>query len=384
MDYALINYGTVKENKAMKTAQKEAKKYYGKVRGEERKKLQGKPPKAKLNKVVDLSDMSYISLVEKNETVERGALKQELPEVLSPEMLIEQIRESGLTGLSGDGYLTADKLAAFAKSKSHKKYLVINGVECDPGLIHDAWIIENRFENVKVGVEVLRKVFNFESITLATKSPLPTQDTVIQKVQIPNRFPMGYEKYLIQTILGVEVGENEFPAEQGILVLNVQTVLKIGELICSGEKFQDRYLTIADLTQGKAVTVRATIGAEVKDIIGKVFPKTSGNDLFVGFGAMTVHKAEDAEQIMPYTNFIGYGKAPDYEAASNCKGCGACSAKCPQKIKVKKIVQAMECGQTEGLERFHPEKCIGCSTCTYMCHAGKDIAGIMKQVNGKA
>lgn len=60
MDMVLINKKSARKNRAIRAAQKEAKKYYGKTRGE--------APKLKLNTMVSLSNTEYISLLNKKST----------------------------------------------------------------------------------------------------------------------------------------------------------------------------------------------------------------------------------------------------------------------------------------------------------------------------
>ena len=46
-----------------------------------------------------------------------------------------------------------------------------------------------------------------------------------------DRFPFGYEKILTKKILGVDLADEEYPSDKNILVMNLQTILVLGEIV---------------------------------------------------------------------------------------------------------------------------------------------------------
>lgn len=368
MEVSIINKYTVKKNEFMKRAQKEAKKYYGITFG--------KAPKAKINKVVSIHTSSLIASTEK-------ALEKKTKEKTATydvESVIKRLRDVKLTGLSGDGFLTADKIKIFCDAKAEKRYLIINAVECDPGLVHDGWLLRHKLGEIKKGIEVLRNCFLFEKVVLASKMKLMVEDDDFEVKKVPNRYPMGYEKFLIQNILGKKISMGEVPAKEGILVLNVQTILAIGQIVLKDARADTRYLTVANTRAGKAVVVQAKLGSTVQDVIEAAFPNGEKCDIYTGCGAMLCHKASHGETVQLTTNFIGYGDDIDYNDAESCKHCGSCVSKCPTGVRVDKIVQAVEKGNSASCSGFHADCCVGCGTCTYVCSAQKDVRAIVTEI----
>lgn len=365
MENPIINKKTVKSNKSIKLAQKRARKYYkGRVllrnNGGARKKIR---------KFVDIENVEFISLIDdKNEE------KKTKVQVDTKEQLISICREHQLTGRSGNGFPTADKLNNF---KTNDGILLINGVECDPGLVSDAWLYRNRIDKVNEGVKILDKIFKFNRKILATKEPLKANEYSFEQARVKDRFPMGYEKMLIKSVFNIELSREEIPSDKGILVLNLQTVVAIAE-ICSGEsQIENKYLTVANMNDGKALVVKAPIGANAVEVFKKVSTKFNENsgELYIGSGALNCHKVESNESVVTTTNFIARGNMPDYEKASKCVSCGGCQSICPGGVQVGKIVQYVEKNgkvNPEQCAQFHPELCIGCGACTYICHAGKN------------
>jgi Na+-translocating ferredoxin:NAD+ oxidoreductase RnfC subunit len=48
-------------------------------------------------------------------------------------------------------------------SNAAKKHLIINGVECDPGLVHDRWLIEHHMHEIEQGAEILKRLINIQA-----------------------------------------------------------------------------------------------------------------------------------------------------------------------------------------------------------------------------
>ena len=202
---SIINKNGVKKNRELKQIQKKTKKYYG-------DKLFAKnhrEPKAKIQKLVDVTNISFVSLVKEAKS------REEIPENVTREQLIQLCEKQNLTGGSGNGYPIAEKLKACPEQNG---ILLINGVECDPGLAQDAWIYRNRLEQVAQGIAMLNQIYHFKRVVLATKEPLSQKKYDFDQIKVKNRFPMGYENYLIRSIWGFELAEGEHPIDRGILV----------------------------------------------------------------------------------------------------------------------------------------------------------------------
>lgn len=387
MNMVLFNKKSVRKNRAIRSAQKEANKYYGKTRGE--------APKLKINTMVSLSKNEYVSLLDVKTAYSDGLEqeKRKQASLTSGSDFISLMKESGLTGLSGNGFLTADKLESIEKISETEKTLIVNSVECDPVLVHDKWILANKWKQIIRGIEILDQIFQFSRIYLATKENIQkaasdltlsnqNQANMINIKTVPNRYPMGQEKQLIKNILGIELSDQEIPVKKGILVLNLQTVYAIAQIVDRKERVNSRFLTVADMNTAVAKTVEVNVGADIVKVIKEIFPGVTGQGIFTGGGIMSCHPVVEDEKITLQTNFIAYGDRTDNDAAEKCKNCGACASKCPVGVKVYKIVQAVEAGQVSGLDEFHPEKCISCGACTYVCHAGRNTQKDIAMVNG--
>jgi bidirectional [NiFe] hydrogenase diaphorase subunit len=64
-------------------------------------------------------------------------------EEMTPELVVEEIKKSGLRGRGGGGFPTGLKWDLVRKAKGEKKYLVANGDEGDPGAYMDRTLMES-------------------------------------------------------------------------------------------------------------------------------------------------------------------------------------------------------------------------------------------------
>lgn len=365
----IVNKHSVRKNKALKTAQKKARKYY------QEKIFINSPyaPKSKIRKLADLDKVDYKAVSD----IELSENKKEVQ--LSRDELIALCKEVGLAGRSGNGFDVSRKLEAFQENSGT---LIINAVECDPGLVTDSWLYRNKQSFIQQGAMIIKNALGLDKIILATKEPLNVIDA-IQQVKVIDRYPMGYEKYLIKYVLGVQIPENELPQDKGILVMNLQTVITIAEMTQNVLAGQYKYITVANLFTGEAKVVRVLIGDCVQEVVESCFPKRVRNtdSIYAGGGAFNCHKVIAKEYILDTTGYIAIGEMPNYEEAGKCKGCRACTKNCPAGVVVHRIVQHVEKNGMDmvgNCKEFNPTACIGCGACTYSCMAGKDVREVVK------
>lgn len=365
-NYPIITKKKVKSNDKIKKIQKEAKKKYG------RRKLFGYP-KASIPKII--VENGYVDMA--NKKSQAGVKVAEL------DKLLLAIEENELTGMSGNGFPTYKKLKVAMESAASNKALIINGAECDPGLIHDAWLIRNRLEDIIFASKLIGEMINASEVFLAAKLMKNESIEGISVKNLPNRYPIGAEKILIKEVLGLEMEKKDIPVKKGILVLNVQTIIMIAE-IAKGEFLKgSRYITVADYTNGEAKVAKVTYDMKTKEVLERVFGKQADKVIYAGGGIMGAHQAKEDERITPLTNFVGYGDKVAYDNASKCKKCGNCSRNCPMGIKVHKVVENYAKNINSNMQQYGVQNCINCGTCTYLCQAGKNTMEIVNMYSNK-
>jgi electron transport complex protein RnfC len=308
-------------------------------------------------------------------------------EGLPPELIIERIRDSEVYGCGGAAFPAVEKIKGVLNSAADKKYMVINGVECDPGLIHDKWLLRNRVNDILQGIKAIGSCIKFTEVILAVKDTdgLKFSDN-ISLHQVKDHYPAGYEKLLIESTLRKTLPDGAIPSNEGILVLNVQTLIMVYEAVFLCKKATEKYITVSDMKAGKAAVVKVKTGDNIMRVLDAVYPglvvdgvncspmQPGKQPVFTGGGAMMAHMADETSEIGRETNFIADSNIPRYKESPFCSGCGTCEANCPQRLRIRKITELADAGKHEETGRFSPEKCIKCGICSYICPGGRNLS----------
>jgi ferredoxin len=291
---------------------------------------------------------------------------------MSGEEILERIEDSKVFGFGGAAFPTARKIRALLESDAPEKHLIVNAVECDPGLIHDKWLLSCRFEDVLKGVEVLRNLMPFSTVTLAAKDltglAVPAS-VLLHKVR--DYYPAGAERLLTEEVLKKKLPYDSFPAAEGILILNVQTVIAVYEAVCFDRMAVTRYLTLADLNSRSGKILRVRLGSGILETVNKVYP--AAVSVYTGGGIMNARLAADEAVIDESVTFLAVGGAGSFREAP-CSRCNICSSACPAHLPVRDIAQLVDEGKREKTHMLGPEKCMTCGLCSFVCLAGRNQA----------
>lgn len=356
-EYALINKKIVRHNSNLKSAFKNAKRTYTKG--------SRKPLKNYLGKAVQLSSDLMIGNEER--------ISNFVKAVTSDELLLK-LKKSNITGMSGNGYFVSDKIERFITANSDKRILIINAVECDPGLIHDEWLLKNRYTEIVHAIDYLKQSLTLDRVVLATKNKNVKKGLNYSAITVPARYPLGEEHFLIEKILNIKIAKKQYPTDFGILVLNIQSVYQICKIInnCYDE---GRFITIADLSNAKAKAAYVYPSDRIIEVLQKAYGYNEKKLAYKGTGIMSCSIVNDDDNFSFIGNFAVYAKAPEIDNANKCRGCHMCDIKCPAGIKVSKLVRELDKEKSNGLLDMEIlQKCIQCGSCTYYCMASKNVS----------
>lgn len=357
----LHNKKTVRKNKALRKNQRDDKRA-NRLRILERQSIL----KRNIGKVVKLS--SELPVGEPCSECMAKAKGVNAAELLT---LLETVK---LTGNSGSGFPTAEKIKTFLASEATKKYILINGAECEPGLLNDAWLMRIRMKEIYGGAEILARALKPDRMLLATrgssKYKIQADSTVLEAVRLPYRYPMGEEHILIAQALGVKLDVSEIPAEKGILVLNVQTVFQIHRIVNGGYD-GGRFVTLANLRTGEGRVAYVHPNTEISELLVKTFDEQNAS-CYAGGGMMRAKKADINDVFDNTTSFAAIVDELALPKENPCRKCGGCTKKCPMGVSVRDIVLARQDHPHADISGFGADQCMQCGTCGYYCPAGKN------------
>lgn len=297
-------------------------------------------------------------------------IKHDIPEAGE---ILRRIEEHGVFGMGGAGFPTAVKIRTVMKSDTSEKYLIVNGIECDPGLIHDKWLLKNRLNEINKGIEALCSCIGFNRAYLAVKDTSGISlKSGAELVRVPDMYPAGAERILVEKVLGISLSEGVVPAREGILIVNVQTVLSVYDAVIKDIDADTRYITASDLKNNKSRVVRVRLGDRIYEVLEKIYP--GSNLVFAGGGVMQSHMADDGDLIDRSTNYIVSANMPKYKESPQCSHCGLCRTSCPVGLDAGMIAEMVDTGRISDTAALMPDRCLNCGSCSYVCLAGKNLS----------
>ena len=307
---------------------------------------------------------------------------------LSADEIVLRIRDAGIVGLGGAGFPTHVKIETFRSSPASKKALIVNAVECDPGLFHDKWLLANKAGALAEAIAFLMIACGCDEAALAVKRDASVSPDLVSRlpagvslVRVPNRYPVGAERILIHRVTGVKIPSGAIPAREGFLVLNAQTALAARDAVLApskpareGSPARERYLTVADLRARESIIVRAREGGTLEAIFARAFPLSAGGPLFAGGGLMQAYRAFADDVVGPSVNFIARGNAPRFRESPQCSRCLRCEVSCPAGLDVREIAEFVDAGKFDRAVALGAARCISCGSCSVSCLAGKNLS----------
>ena len=161
---------------------------------------------------------------------------------LTPELIVEKIKNAGLVGMGGACFPVHVKLCPPPGAKA--ECVIINAVECEPYLTADHRLMLEKADQVLVGVDLIMKAVKVnkgyigieenkpDAIKLMTEKAQAYPN--IEIVPLKTKYPQGGEKQLIDAVIRRQVpAPPAIPISVGAVVQNVGTAYAVYEADCS-------------------------------------------------------------------------------------------------------------------------------------------------------
>jgi electron transport complex protein RnfC len=252
--------------------------------------------------------------------------------------------------------------------------VIINGVDSDILVTTNQLIVETETDNLKTGIEYLRKITGTDDIMIAVPPELASQaeNTDAEVKLIENSYPNTLPKIIVKNILGEAVPAGKPCEELGVGFINAEAVVALSNAFTNGQIPVSKLITLINKDHS-TVHVRARIGTPVKDILAAFDIEMHHGDQLVLGGPMTGHAlySEDLP-VLPDTDAIMvYDK--DYVVPSSdchCINCGECVRACPARIPVNMLIRVLANDlYEEAAKEYDLLSCIECGLCSYVCPA---------------
>ena len=311
------------------------------------------------------------------------------PEVTDLTSFLAAVRSSGVVGLGGAGFPTAAKLDATRKGGIHT--VVINGSECEPYLTSDTRTMLDDSKYLYEGVKLLDQyVGTVEKFYFAVEKNKPQCIEELARVfqdnpkvtvsTLPSLYPQGAERVTVYNTTGIVVPEGKFPADVGVLVINVSTLAFIAKYVETGMPLVERCVTVDGSAVAEPKNLIVPIGTSIADVIEAAggLKEEAGKVLYGG--PMMGNPAASLENPVLKTTggltILNVKDATEPEATA-CIHCGKCVDVCPMGLYPTNFTKALDISSTEErmarLEELSITLCMECGCCSYVCPARRPL-----------
>ena len=294
-------------------------------------------------------------------------------EALTPEQIVDIVRESGIVGMGGAGFPTSVKLAPNKPIDA----VILNGCECEPMLTADHRVLLEYADDVIYGLQAMMKAVSAPRGIIAIEDNKPdaiellqarTEDIDgIEVAGVRTKYPQGAEKMLIKRILGRQVPSGGLPADVGAVVCNVSTSKAIADAIRTGMPLVERVVTVTGEKIKNPGNFIVKIGTPVRELIDYCGGIT-GDDVTLKTGGpmMGIELTDTDVPVIKATNGIIAVDKDHFETVA-CIKCGRCVDVCPMELKPLYFAKYHDEGNWKGMLDLNVRDCIECRSCEYIC-----------------
>ncbi len=296
---------------------------------------------------------------------------------LDPVDVLDLIQAAGISGLGGAGFPTATKL--LSRPDHRISTLIINAAECEPYITSDDMTIRHYPARIVSGIEVLMHILKPDQVLVGIEDNKPeaiaamraaAQDTTIQIIAIPTKYPSGGEKQLIQILTGKEVPSGGLPADISVLCQNIGTCLAIHEAILLGRPMINRIVTLTGAALQRPTNVIAPIGTPIHELLAFAGLQPERLHRLVLGGPMMGFTVDSAAPIIKTSNCLLAAtreELPPPPPALPCIRCGLCAEACPVELLPQQLHWFAMGKDYAQLQRHDLFDCIECGACAYVC-----------------
>ncbi len=287
-------------------------------------------------------------------------------------------RDMGLVGMGGSMFPASIKLAAAQKIHT----LIVNAVECEPGiqidealLLHDADTVRAGLECVTTALGVARRVLAVKRTSTSHLKPF-AESCAADILAMPNRYPGGAEKLIVARLEGRMPPAGRWPVQSGYLVFSVASLWALGRWRVQGEPSILRPLTLAAPLH-PVRNLLVPVGTPVSHLIDAYnIEYRPERQMLVTGGLMMGTRATPETPVLKGTNavFVWPRTARLTRPEEPCILCGACFDACPLKLHPSGMMERIKRGiQSDALEA-HLNECFLCGACSAVCPAEIPLA----------
>ena len=289
----------------------------------------------------------------------------------------------GLVGMGGSMFPAARKVAA--SDRCHT--LVINGVECEPGITIDQSLLLHASDTIRAGVDLAAAKSGAKRIVLAIgrNKALARQLRKLypyEQLAMPRAYPAGAERLIMHRLTRKPPAIGELPFHRGYLVQNVASLWAVGRALETGMGVIERPLSLAAPTAGIFHNLMAPVGTPFSHILDAAqLPFHPETDILIAGGLMMGRHATPETCVdLGTTSLVIIKRTQPQPPPRDCIRCGACNTACPLGLHPIGIIDRQQRTTTPTTAlRAQIDSCFLCGACEAVCPSDIPLIKYLKE-----
>ena len=309
---------------------------------------------------------------------------------LTPEEIINRVKEAGVTGMGGAGFPTFIKLTPPPTAKA--ECVIINAVECEPYITADYRLMMEKADEILVGLELLMKAAKVTTGYIGIETNKPAAIDLLTKkceevfgkteyhvevVPLKQRYPQGGEKQLVDAVIRRQVpAPPAIPVNVGAIVQNVGTAYAVYEAVMKHKPLFERYTTVTGKRLQNPGNFLVRMGTPMKDLIDACGGMPEGDNKLLAGGPMMGKALTSVDvPICKGTNSVTILSGDDAvrKEPEPCIRCAKCVGACPMGLEPYLLAKLSAFKNWEKCEQEDITSCIECGSCQFTCPAHRPL-----------
>lgn len=248
------------------------------------------------------------------------------------------------------------------------KTLIINGLNPDPGVTWAEPMLLTHLDNLKAGLEVLRRLSPAEKILLAVPKEMRLHHHDIEVAPVPSQYPASINALVIKAVTGKENPE-------GVGIVGLHNVWSLGRVARTGLPLIETVVTIGSFEHSGNYIVKE--GSTIGELLEFANIELKNGDTLVRGGPLRGESLDKLDRSVTKGStgvfVVEAGTIPPMEGHSPCINCGACTLICPARLSPGFLSRYAEFALHERNRAERIECCLECGLCGYVCIARRPV-----------
>jgi len=304
---------------------------------------------------------------------------------LTPEEIVNRVKEAGITGMGGAGFPTFIKLTPPPTAKA--ECVIINAVECEPYITSDHRLMLEHADEILVGTRLLMKAAKVDKAYIGIEENKPDAISLFEQktasasdieiVPLKQKYPQGGEKQLVDAVIHRQVpAPPAIPVNVGAIVQNVGTAFAVYEAVMKHKPLIERYTTVTGKSLKSPANFLVRLGTPMSQLIDACGGMPEGDNKLLAGGPMMGKALTTADvPICKGTNSVTIisGDEARRKPVQPCIRCAKCVSACPMGLEPYLLATLSSRHLWERAEAEQITLCIECGSCQFTCPSHRPL-----------